>query len=98
MVWSFAFVRRPSSSRIAARTESPSWTRAARREGCGWGKWVIGLVALWHYAVLRNRLRRPLVRIPPARQEFGRSNVHRSKDLEGIYSVVNVQKDRRRAR
>src|ERR1700722_8642985 len=41
MLWSFALVRRPSSNRIAARTESPSWIRAARREGCGWGKWVI---------------------------------------------------------
>src|SRR5271165_1398156 len=44
MVWSLALVRRPSSRRIAARTESPSWTRAARREGCGWGKWVISYV------------------------------------------------------
>src|ERR1700686_4723440 len=49
MDWSLALVRRPSSKRIAARTESPSWTRAARREGCGWGKWVISWL---HYATL----------------------------------------------
>lgn len=39
--WSFARVRWPSSSWIAAATEPPSCTRGARREGCGWGKWVI---------------------------------------------------------
>ncbi len=33
--------RWPSSNRIAASTEPPSCTRAARRVGCGWGKWVI---------------------------------------------------------
>ena len=33
--------RWPSSKRIAASTELPSCTRAARRVGCGWGKWVI---------------------------------------------------------
>src|ERR1700689_2719424 len=44
MVWSLALACRPSSKRIAARTEAPSWTRAARREGCGWGKWVIRYV------------------------------------------------------
>ena len=37
----FSFGAPAIFERIAARTESPSWTRAARREGCGWGKWVI---------------------------------------------------------
>src|SRR5579871_2116886 len=90
MVWSFALVRRPSSRRIAARTESPSWTRDARREGCGWGKWVISSIALWHDAMLCNRLLRPLVRIPCWKPRPMASRAHGKKHLRGVNRTVNV--------
>src|ERR1700685_3152545 len=63
MDWSLAFVRRPSSKRIAARTDAPSWTRAARLEGCGWGKWVI-VNSLCHGIRTGNRLRKRMAGFP----------------------------------
>ena len=51
------------------------------------------LFALWHYEILRNRLRRPLVRIPHGKRDLGSWNLQPTKDLEYVYSLVNVLKD-----
>ena len=83
-------MRRPSSKRIAARTESPSWTRAARREGCGWGKWVISSTELSHDPLLSNRLLKPLVRIPHCEPELDASRPCVMKRVSGVLPLVNV--------
>src|SRR5437763_6042057 len=51
IVWSWALARLPSSKTTAAGTAPPSCTRGARREECGWGKWVI---AESNYAMVRS--------------------------------------------
>src|SRR5581483_3449023 len=48
--WSLAFARKPLSNWTAAAIEPLKWTRGARRDGCGWGKWVI---AESNYAIVR---------------------------------------------
>src|SRR5579864_784783 len=51
--------RWPSSNRIAANTEPPSCTRAARFVGCGWGKWVIAEKDYDLWAMLQEDYDRP---------------------------------------
>ena len=70
IVWSLASAHWPSSKRIAASTESASWTRAERREGCGWGKWVISHLYYGRRTGAGTRLRKQLAGFPCPERRF----------------------------
>src|SRR5205807_8247727 len=64
----------PSSNRIAANTEPPSCTRAARFVGCGWGKWVIADKDYDVWAMLQEDYDRPSPDVPfPSPSKIPRS-------------------------
>jgi len=92
IAWSLALIKRPSSDRIAAAMDSPSWTRAARREGWGCGKWVIRwlnyrmpLESVIHYGSRCADSR--------VHHGFPAANWRRRKHLRRGYQIINVPKD-----